>query len=168
MITPTGTPRPDPLDLSKSKAAPEGAAEMARRKGKAMILLADDEAMNVTLLSRGLGGDDRYFFKSSDGIEALAVLRSVKVNLVISDLMMPNMDGLGLLAEVKKLQPGAGFILASGDITDDERKKALGMGADAVFDKPYDMSLLKRMVAEVLAMHPLDDSPSTDPNPYPL
>ncbi|MFH0738080.1 MAG: response regulator [Candidatus Micrarchaeota archaeon] len=162
VITPTGTPRPDALDLSKGKAAPEGAAEMAMRKGRAIILLVDDMAVNIFLLSKTLGADDRYFLKSSDGAQALDVLRSVRVSLVISDLRMPNMTGLGLLREAKKLQPGAGFILMSGGFTPEVRKEALDLGADALIERPYDTPQLQKVVAEVIAKHPLEDPPPAE------
>ena len=68
---------------------------------KGTILIVDDEPSNVTLLSVRLRALGYGLIEAADGVEALQVLRSQSVDLVLSDVMMPNIDGFELLRQIR-------------------------------------------------------------------
>ncbi len=88
------------------------------------------------------------------GAEALASLNVAPVHLVLSDLHMPNMDGLGLLGEVRKtpkLQKLAFIMLTSaGEL--DQVKKAVELGVNNYLVKPFTLGTLKRKVEAVIGV----------------
>ncbi|MBC7924977.1 MAG: response regulator, partial [Bryobacteraceae bacterium] len=68
------------------------------------VLIVDDSAAIRKILQRVLGQANipmTQVFEASDGLEALAVLRANRVELILSDINMPNMDGLQVLSEVR-------------------------------------------------------------------
>ena len=100
------------------------------------ILIVDDEplarlALRDLLRVRGIGADI-----ASDGNEALRLLRRGAHRLVISDLAMPGLDGLGLMRAVKRSRPGTRFVLLTGAGTVAATVSALKEGAEDVIEKP--------------------------------
>ena len=71
------------------------------------VLIVDDSAAIRKILQRVLGQANvpiTQVFEANDGLEALDVLRSNKVGLILSDINMPNMDGLQLLSQVRSVE----------------------------------------------------------------
>jgi|AP95_1055475.scaffolds.fasta_scaffold40135_2 DNA-binding response OmpR family regulator len=116
------------------------------------VLIVDDYRVIRELLAKYL---DRPGFKTcmaSDGREALEVFQREKPDLLISDLHMPNMDGLELIRQVRAISNipilimtgGSGYM--SGDMT-----PAMEAGADASLKKPFDLDDLLAEIKVVLA-----------------
>ena len=102
------------------------------------VLIVEDnddlrEAMVIALSQLGF----ENVTVAVNGQDALNKLSEQPANLVISDLQMPGMDGIGLLATMKKDVPLAciPFILVSVSLTQEAEKKALGLGAFACLPK---------------------------------
>ncbi len=88
-----------------------------------------------------------------NGREALAEVYRIRPQLVISDVMMPEMDGNALCAQLK-LNPATGFIpviLLTAKNRDEDRLEGLETGADAYVVKPFNMDILKRMVQNLIS-----------------
>ena len=66
------------------------------------ILIVDDDATNRKLLRAQLESEDHAILEAGDGVEALAVLEREPVEAIISDILMPNLDGFGLCLAVRK------------------------------------------------------------------
>ena len=114
-------------------------------KNKISILIVDDEEMMRNLLSKILSKEGYQINTAADGYEGLDILRSRAVDLVITDMKMPRMDGYELLKIVKSEFPTAGVIVmtAYGDAY--TVKDALLLGADEYITKPfksYEISLV--------------------------
>jgi len=93
--------------------------------------------------------------RGTSGEEAMEVISKNKVDLVVSDVRMPNGDGVFLLNEIKKsnvFMPVVMLVTGFSDLTLDE---AYELGADAVFAKPYDREMLHACVAR--ALRPLEE-----------
>ena len=111
------------------------------------ILCVDDEPIIRNLCSEVL--DDYRIFQAGDGLEALRILGTEEVDLVLSDVMMPNLDGLGLLQKVKEQQPDQAVILMTGYSDKNLILRALKAGADDFINKPINILQLSTTVEKV-------------------
>lgn len=107
------------------------------------ILIVEDDSDVITYL-RGLL--QRYFVVHSamDGVEALDLLETLQPDLIISDIMMPVMDGLEFTGHLRKNEKtkDVPIILLTALSSDDKRIKGVEQGADAYITKPFDAQLL--------------------------
>jgi two-component system response regulator (stage 0 sporulation protein F) len=101
------------------------------------ILIVADEAMMRSLLKKILTRDGYNVLAAASGTEALAMLDKEKVNIVISDLKMPEMDGFELLRRIKEKHPGIGIIMMTAYGDTYTVKDALLLGADEYITKPF-------------------------------
>ncbi len=117
----------------------------------ARILVVDDEEALRTFMARALSGDGHETFQAGDGLEALARLAEQPVDLLISDIVMPELDGLALALKVAKDHPATSIILVSG--YPDELRRAYNLEAlvAAIIAKPFSVEDLRAKAREVLA-----------------
>ncbi|MEP9371449.1 ATP-binding protein [Mesorhizobium sp. KR1-2] len=129
--------------------APDAARDLS---GSATVLLVEDEDAVRMGGMRALTSRGYTVHEASSGVEALEVYRELdgKVDIVVSDVVMPEMDGPTLLGELRKLQPDIKFIFVSGYAED---AFARNLPADAQFGflpKPFSLKQLATVVKEVL------------------
>jgi len=128
-----------------------------------IILIVDDNAANRKLLRVTLGAKGHSTHEASDGVEALQVLDREKVDAVISDILMPNMDGFRLCHEIRKserlsLLP---FIIYTSTYTSpDDMKLAETVGADKYLTKPVPAVVMLAALREVMEKNPACPEPS--------
>lgn len=120
------------------------------------ILLIDDEKGVVQALSLLLKAVGYNAISYHIPAEALAYLKdqqsktgSPGVDLVLSDLRMPELDGLAVLKEIKQHFPSLPFILMSGHATDEDTRKALALGAAGFLSKPFSPDALNSLVSQI-------------------
>lgn len=102
----------------------------------AIILIVEDEPPIRRLLRTTLGAHDYRIIEASTGAEALSGLRHHRPDLVLLDLGLPDIDGLQLLAQIRKLSPVPIVVLSSrGD--EAAKVSALDSGADDYVTKPF-------------------------------
>lgn len=99
------------------------------------ILIAEDELPIASALELKLQHSGFETVHAIDGEVAIAELKSGKFDLVILDLMMPKLDGFGVLTEMKKLGMTTPVIVASNLSQPEDEKKAKDMGAADFFIK---------------------------------
>ena len=117
-----------------------------------IILLVDDEEEILDFLERILS--TKYtIFKASGGPEALNILASEAVQLVISDVMMPEMDGFELCKKIKSdfEHSHIPVILLTAKNTIQSKIEGLEIGADAYIEKPFSKEHLLAQIASLLA-----------------
>lgn len=115
---------------------------------KKAILLVDDEPIILEILSRDLSSESNEYEigTASNGEEAIAQLSSRFWNLVITDLIMPGIDGFEVLKAAKQINPLTMVIILTGYADLDAAISALRLGADDFLQKPCDTEeLLFRM-----------------------
>ena len=114
------------------------------------ILVVDDEKDTCLLLSQVLEKEGYAVDTANSGSEALSILRKKKINLVITDLKMPEMDGLTLIREARKLKFDTKFIMmtAYGEI--ETYLDAINMGAFDYLNKPMEISDVRNVVKKAL------------------
>ena len=115
------------------------------------ILIADDEANIRRLVSNMLGGE-YIVFKAGDGMEAIDIARSQKPDLILMDIMMPNMDGYSACHAIKKDAETASIpvvmVTALGQALN--MKLAKQIGADGYVVKPFGLKSLQSVIAGLL------------------
>jgi CheY-like chemotaxis protein/two-component sensor histidine kinase len=141
------------------RATPAGNGEQAnghdaagREAGPAELpsLLVVDDDPELCGMLRDLLEDEGYrVLVASNGHEALSRLDEEQPVLVVSDLMMPGLDGVGLTSELQRrgFRPGLPLVIVSADA--DGRRKAAELGAEAYFSKPFDLSSLLDTIAHL-------------------
>jgi len=114
------------------------------------ILVIDDEAGICSLIRIMLEAEGYHISTANGGGEALALLNKHPFDLVISDLVMPDVTGLDVLAYVKKLSPETEFILITGYGTVESAVEALRHGAHDYITKPIIRDELKHSIKRAL------------------
>jgi serine phosphatase RsbU (regulator of sigma subunit) len=120
------------------------------------ILIVDDNAMNRKVLRVTLEAERYSTVEAEDGIEALAALRREPIDLVISDVLMPNMDGYSLCSEVCRSGEfnKVRFILyTSTDFSRADEKLGLALGADRFLKKHGPANLILSAIDEITRNH---------------
>lgn len=134
-----------------------GVALMSRNRKAYDILIVEDNVEQASLTKMLM---EEYGFTAhyvTDSIEALKTIQSDQPEVVILDLMMPELDGLRLCKKIKS-SPMLGntkIIIYSGKMYASDRRKALELGADAFFIKPARANMLITKIRELL--HPIQN-----------
>ena len=100
------------------------------------ILVVDDDREIVKALGILLEGEGYRVLKAYDGLQALDILSSNQVRLVLIDVMMPKLDGLSALMRIREKQ-NIPIIVLSAKSEDTDKVLGLSMGADDYVAKPY-------------------------------
>ncbi|MDX2479239.1 MAG: response regulator [Desulfuromusa sp.] len=111
------------------------------------ILCADDEPIIRELCVSVL--DDYHVLLAKDGLEAVKILETEDIDLVLSDIMMPKLGGLELLQKAKERHPDQAVILMTGYSDQELILKALKAGADDFINKPINILQLTTTVEKV-------------------
>jgi DNA-binding NtrC family response regulator len=116
------------------------------------ILLVDDEMIFLKSLAEGLRmvNKDYNVMLAKNGEHAIRVLKSVRVDLLLTDLKMPVMDGFDLLVEVLKKYPYLPVIVTSAFSNDDVIKKINAMGFIHFLEKPFEFDDLTDKISLLL------------------
>jgi CheY-like chemotaxis protein len=123
---------------------------------EATILLVDDEPDLLEIFGCWLDSKSGRLYRASNGEEALAVLKTTPIDLLVSDVRMPVMDGIALvrcLAELEKPIPSVVFVSGFGDI---DQREMYSLGVEAFLSKPVSredfIDVLKKAAAERSAL----------------
>ncbi len=131
----------------------------------ARILIIDDEPQIRSMLKLMLERDGYEVVEAPDGVEGIRVYRQNPADLIITDLIMPNKDGIGMIIDLKKEFPEVKIIAMSGgglNKPDGYLKGAKKLGASCTLTKPIDREEMLRVVAAILKNTPL---PEEQPQP---
>lgn len=120
--------------------------------GAGTILLVDDEDMIVAVGSEMLSTLGYKVQTARSGIEALAIYQSKQkeIDLIILDMIMPGMSGDEMFDRFKQINPEAKILLSSGYSIDGQATAIMAKGCDGFIQKPYNMMVLSRKIAEIL------------------
>jgi CheY-like chemotaxis protein len=116
----------------------------------ATILVVDDEAGIQKLMRKVLSAAGYDVMAAMDGREALELLKGSKVDLVVTDLVMPEMEGLEMIQSIRKERPEVKIIAMSGMFGGQFLRSARLLGAHATLVKPFQPRDLLEAVRRVL------------------
>ena len=120
----------------------------------ARVLVLDDEDEVRTVLMRALQRAGHEALGAADGLEGIRVARTQPIDLVVTDLVMPEVDGLEFMRQLGHLRPGMPVIAISGGGVWDARSLlavAGTLGAIRTMSKPFELAEFLSLVNEVLA-----------------
>lgn len=123
----------------------------------ARVLVCDDSKLALLKLKKvyeelGMVVAEVYH----DGQQAIEAYKAKRgeIDLVSLDLVMPGMDGLEVLAELKKIDPGVRVIILSSIVQPEIEAKARELGAAGVLEKPYDPERIRQVAEAALGTRP--------------
>lgn len=122
---------------------------MAENRAAVVLVVDDDELVRKTLSVLIFSLGYRYHI-ASDGLEAAEVLKTTNVDLVLSDIIMPKMDGLELLSYINNNHPDTGVIIATGYSEQASYAEVIKAGAIDFIKKPIDQAELEAKLARAL------------------
>ena len=131
--------------MTDPRVGPDDATERDREVGNPapVVLVADDDPVVRAVLRRGLARLAGEVLEAGDGEVARSLLEQREVDLVITDLLMPRLDGLGLIRWGREHRPGAEWIILSGLGTFDAAVEAVQLGAFEFLTKPVRLQELE-------------------------
>jgi two-component system chemotaxis response regulator CheY len=114
-------------------------------------LIVDDSSVMRKIVERVLrqaGLAIAEVFEASSGIEALELLRGKHVDLILSDINMPQMDGLEFLRQLRAqdLAPGVPVVMITTESSEDHVREAIAAGAQGYIRKPFTAEQVKERV----------------------
>lgn len=118
----------------------------------ARILAVDDSPSMRTLVQATLTEAGHDVSQATDGVEALEVAKKGSFDLVLADVNMPNMDGITLTSELRKLGPyqRTPILILTTEVSDAQKQKGRAAGATGWLTKPFNPSKLLATIARVI------------------
>lgn len=126
---------------------------------KSKILIVDDSKLNRAVIRKTLSGLDMILTECENGEEALEQILSDKFDLVLTDTIMPKVDGIQLIKEIKQNQSldFLPVILMTGNDSVDSKIMGLNIGADDFLQKPINQKELVARVYSLLRLKKMHD-----------
>jgi two-component system, NtrC family, response regulator AtoC len=128
---------------------------------KKQVLVVDDEPNLRKILAAQLSRDGYDVLVAEDGEQGLSLLRENHIDLVVTDLKMPKVDGMTLLREAVKENPDLPVVMITAHGTVDTAVEALKLGAFDYLTKPFDKDEVRQIVAKALKTKALADVEAT-------
>jgi two-component system chemotaxis response regulator CheY len=120
-------------------------------------LIVDDSSVMRKIVERTLrqaGLDPMIVHEAGSGTEGLDVLKAEKVDLILSDINMPSMDGLEFLRQIRdqNLAPGVPVVMITTESSEEHVKQAIQAGARGYIRKPFTAEQVKERVLPLVRM----------------
>lgn len=116
------------------------------------ILIVDDSAPLRLLLKCSLASQKYDIFEAHNGTSALSLTAQLEPDLVLLDISMPDMNGITVLEEIRKLNKRVGVLMVSALSTAEWKDAASKAGADGYLCKPCAVHEIQQQVIEILNM----------------
>lgn len=128
--------------------------QTSQAEDKTSVVLVVDDNVDVRRYIEAILVQQYQIRKAADGVEGLQIARSARPDLIISDVMMPNMDGFAFCRAVKTdpLLERTPFILLTAKASDDTRVEGLELGADDYLSKPFNSRELLARVHNLITL----------------
>jgi two-component system chemotaxis response regulator CheY len=119
------------------------------------VLIVDDSSVMRKIVERCLrqaGLESLVVVEAGNGVEALELLRTAKVDLILTDINMPSMDGLELVRQIRvqDLAKGVPVIMITTESSEEQVKQAIQAGARGYIRKPFTAGQVKERVLPLL------------------
>jgi len=149
-----------PRIISSAEKRPDEVKPPELCHGTETVLLVEDDANLRLLIARVLGACGYTVLAASGGVEALAIADNpaILIDAVITDVVMPGMNGRELVEKLVDSRPGMGSLLMSGYTDDDVLRRGVLHGETAFLQKPFTPDQLARKVRAVLDRVTIDSA----------
>ncbi|MGA7243945.1 MAG: response regulator [Terracidiphilus sp.] len=124
--------------------------------GEVRALIVDDSSVMRKIVERSLrqaGVESLVVFEAGSGAEGLEVLKSKSVDLILSDINMPSMDGLEFVRQIRlqQLASGVPIVMITTESSEEHVKQAILAGAKGYIRKPFTADQVKQRVLPLLS-----------------
>jgi len=121
-------------------------------EGTALILVAEDSPTVRKLVTLALKTQGFRVVQAQDGMDALEKLARYEVDLIITDLNMPNMDGYSLIQAIRENEhlKDVPIIVLSSEAKEEDKQRAFALGADSYLVKPFNARRVQFEVAKFI------------------
>lgn len=116
---------------------------------KTVILVVDDNPHMAQTLADILSVMGYEVYAAYSGVEALGIFKTAKIHIMLTDVIMPDMDGVTLYRVAKKIQPEVIAFLMTAYAADDLIQQGIAEGINTVLTKPVDINLFLNLVTAV-------------------
>ena len=110
------------------------------------ILVADDDDDVREVLAEALEGPGRQVLQARNGVEAVQWATSAPVDLIVLDLLMPEMDGVEAYRRIHAARPELPVVIVTGHAESDLMRKVLEIGPFTVLQKPLDIQKFRKVI----------------------
>ena len=131
------------------------------------ILVVDDEELLRSLLEELLGMDRHEVSAAADGVDAVDILEREQFDLVITDLVMPRLNGIEVLRAAKRINPGYPVAVLTGHPSVDTVIRLIRLGAAEYITKPFNIDIVRVTIAKLLDMKRMRLEPGDTGAPRP-
>jgi len=140
------------LPVSDRPVELDTSTEESIRAGSETILIVDDEEQVLDACGAMLGQLGYNTILAKNGKEAVEIFKkeNANIDLIILDMIMPEMDGLTAYGHLKEIDPNVKVLLASGYSMTDNVKEIVASGCDEFIQKPFTMGQISRVTRELL------------------
>ena len=114
------------------------------------ILIVDDEACLVNLLSRQLAGEGYRTWSAVDAEQAIALAREHDFDAIMLDLILKDTSGYGAIRSLKEVSD-ASILAMTGNADVEIEKDVMLLGADGLIGKPYDLRRLTSLLQDIIS-----------------
>lgn len=116
----------------------------------ALVLIVDDSKFNRGRVIASLARDGYDTIEAENGLVALEHIVAKSPDVIVSDLLMPELDGLGLLRELRSRQNATPVVVITADIQSSSRELCLQLGVTEFLNKPWQPEQVCAAVARAL------------------
>jgi CheY-like chemotaxis protein len=115
------------------------------------VLVIDDEEDMVDMIAFGLSQRGYEVHKATSGFKAVELARAQRLDVAVSDLKMPGMDGIQTTIALKQVTPGLDVVLATGFATEETVSACKSSGVSECIRKPFTLEELESLLQRILA-----------------
>lgn len=134
----------------------DDAVQLEASESVPVMLIVDDDPDMLTFISSNFN-KSYNLFTAQNGVEALEILHKKTVSLIVSDWMMPEMDGAELCRKIRSdyTLSHIPFIMLTAKTDNDSKAESMDCGADAYIEKPFSMKYLEACIRNMIEMRHL-------------
>ena len=119
------------------------------------ILVVDDNKLTCWGLEKVISAQNMFVTTVNNGRDAISEIFNTPYGSVFLDINLPDISGLEVLREIKRISPDTKVIMMTADNTEDNRKKAMEMGAYQFIGKPFSIPEIREVLQDIIGTESL-------------
>ncbi len=126
---------------------------MVMQRMQRSLLVVDDEKLVRWTLEHMMEPDNYRIVSAENGKEAISILEHVHIDLIITDLVMPEVNGIDVAHRAKEIQPDVKVIMMTAHGSNLDKEKARKAGVSCFIEKPFQVHEVRAIVSRMLLVN---------------